>query len=60
MAKVIWIDDEVDLLKPHIVFLENKAFLFYSFEGEVDLSASVYYVLFAISLRIPNPRLSLL
>ena len=26
MAKVIWIDDEVDLLKPHIVFLENKGY----------------------------------
>ena len=26
MAKLIWIDDEVDLLKPHIVFLENKGY----------------------------------
>ena len=26
MAKVIWIGDEVDLLKPHIVFLENKGY----------------------------------
>ena len=26
MSKIIWIDDEVDLLKPHIVFLENKGY----------------------------------
>ena len=26
MSKLIWIDDEVDLLKPHIVFLENKGY----------------------------------
>ena len=22
--KVLWVDDEIDLLKPHIIFLENK------------------------------------
>lgn len=26
MQKIIWIDDEIDLLKPHIVFLENKGY----------------------------------
>ena len=26
MTKLIWIDDEVDLLKPHIVFLESKGY----------------------------------
>ena len=25
-GKILWIDDEVDLLKPHIVFLENKGY----------------------------------
>lgn len=25
-TKILWIDDEVDLLKPHIVFLENKGY----------------------------------
>lgn len=24
MAKILWADDEIDLLKPHILFLENK------------------------------------
>ena len=23
---VLWTDDEIDLLKPHIIFLENKGF----------------------------------
>jgi len=22
--KVLWVDDEIDLLKPHLIFLENK------------------------------------
>lgn len=24
MIKILWVDDEIDLLKPHILFLENK------------------------------------
>lgn len=24
--KILWIDDEIDLLKPHIIFLENKGY----------------------------------
>ena len=24
--KILWIDDEIDLLKPHIVFLEKKGY----------------------------------
>ena len=26
MSKILWIDDEIELLKPHIVFLENKGY----------------------------------
>ena len=26
-TNILWVDDEVDLLKPHIIFLENKNFL---------------------------------
>lgn len=26
IGKILWIDDEVDLLRPHIVFLENKGY----------------------------------
>ena len=24
MAKILWVDDEIDLLKPHILFLEHR------------------------------------
>lgn len=24
--RILWADDEIDLLKPHILFLENKGF----------------------------------
>ena len=24
MAKILWADDEIDSLKPHLIFLENK------------------------------------
>ncbi|WP_124641182.1 T9SS response regulator signal transducer PorX [Amniculibacterium aquaticum] len=26
MSKILWIDDEIEFLKPHIVFLENKGY----------------------------------
>ncbi len=25
-ATILWVDDEIDLLKPHIIFLENKGY----------------------------------
>ena len=28
MANILWVDDEIDLLKPHILFLEKKDTLF--------------------------------
>ncbi len=27
MYRILWIDDEIDLLKPHIIFLENKGYV---------------------------------
>ena len=26
MEKILWADDEIDLLKPHIMFLKNKGY----------------------------------
>lgn len=26
MAKILWADDEIDLLKPHILFLTQKGY----------------------------------
>ncbi len=28
--KILWVDDEIDLLKPHILFLEEKGYLVYT------------------------------
>ena len=25
-SKILWVDDEIDLLKPHIMFLESKGY----------------------------------
>jgi hypothetical protein len=33
--KILWVDDEIDLLKPHILFLEKL-------RGNVDLMPSQY------------------
>lgn len=26
-VKILWVDDEIDLLKPHVIFLENKGYI---------------------------------
>ena len=26
MSKILWVDDEIEMLKPHIVFLESKGY----------------------------------
>ena len=26
-AKILWADDEIDLLKPHLLFLESKGYI---------------------------------
>ncbi|MAV58593.1 MAG: two-component system response regulator [Candidatus Marinimicrobia bacterium] len=35
-AKIIWIDDEIDLLKSHILFLENKGYSLTTFNSPKD------------------------
>ena len=26
-VRILWVDDEIDILKPHIIFLENKNYI---------------------------------
>ena len=33
MVKILWVDDEIDLLKPYVLFLETKG---YSFSLAID------------------------
>jgi len=34
--KILWVDDEIDLLKPHILFLENKNYIVYTCTNGAD------------------------
>ncbi|MDZ4839631.1 MAG: bifunctional response regulator/alkaline phosphatase family protein [Bacteroidota bacterium] len=36
MAEILWADDEIDLLKPHILFLENKGYTITQVKSGVD------------------------
>jgi CheY-like chemotaxis protein len=56
-AKILWVDDEIDLLKPHILFLEGKG---YSVEtinngGEaIELCAQNHYDLVLLDENMPG------
>ena len=39
--KILWADDEIDLLKPHILFLEGKGFAVSSVNNGRDAVESV-------------------
>ena len=34
--KILWVDDEVDLLKPHILFLQNKGYAVESINNGIE------------------------
>lgn len=35
-TKILWVDDEIDLLKPHIIFLENKDYEVHTATNGID------------------------
>ena len=35
MISILWVDDEIELLKPHIIYLEEKG---YSITPELEVS----------------------
>jgi DNA-binding response OmpR family regulator len=37
--KILWVDDEIDLLKPHILFLEKKNYKVTTFNNAVASNA---------------------
>ena len=37
MYKILWVDDEIDLLKPYTLYLKNKGY-----EGTVILIKAIY------------------
>ena len=34
--KILWVDDEIDLLKPHILFLESKNYKVYTCQSGTE------------------------
>ncbi len=56
-AKILWVDDEIDLLKPHILFLENKGYFVETINngGEaVELCANNQYDLVLLDENMPG------
>ena len=43
--KILWIDDEVDLLKPHILFLENKGFQVFTYANGSDALKMIQFIM---------------
>lgn len=56
-AKILWVDDEIDLLKPHILFLESKGYLVETINngGEaIELCAQNQYDLVLLDENMPG------
>ena len=56
-AKILWVDDEIDLLKPHILFLENKGYLVETINngGEaIELCTNNQYDLVLLDENMPG------
>lgn len=57
--KILWVDDEIDLLKPHIIFLENKNYHVTTFHNGIDAIEEFKQTLFDIVFLDENmPGLS--
>ena len=56
-ARILWADDEIDLLKPHILFLEEKGYQIDTVNNgadAVDLAAETYYDIIFLDENMPG------
>lgn len=56
-ARILWADDEIDLLKPHILFLESKGYTIDTANNgsdAVDLSADKHYDIIFLDENMPG------
>lgn len=56
-AKILWVDDEVELLKPHILFLENKGYSIDTCNNGYDAleaAGSTHYDLIILDEMMPG------
>ena len=52
-VKILWVDDEIELLKPHILFLERKGYVLSTANNGEDaldmIDNEVYDIIFSFS-----------
>ena len=58
--KILWIDDEVDLLKPHILFLQERGFKISTSTNGSDALKMIQEEVFHIIFLAPPPIVMIL
>ena len=56
-ARILWADDEIDLLKPHILFLEQKGYKIDTINNgadAVDMAAETHYDIIFLDENMPG------
>ena len=54
MDKILWADDEIDLLKPHILFLKNKGYDVTTVSSGIDALEALNHDSFSLILLDEN------
>ncbi|MEG0788759.1 MAG: PglZ domain-containing protein [Alistipes sp.] len=57
MVKILWVDDEVELLKPHVLFLQAKGYEVYTCNNgydAIDMTTEVAYDLIILDEMMPG------
>ncbi len=59
-VSILWVDDEIDLLKPHIIFLRDKGYTVETVNSGYDaldmIKAKQFNILFSWMNRCPDYR----
>lgn len=56
-VKILWVDDEIDLLKPHVIFLESKDYLVETCNNApeaIDMVRNTHYDLVLLDENMPG------
>ena len=56
-VRILWADDEIDLLKPHIIFLEEKGYdvdAVNSGDEAIDLLSEIHYDIVFLDEQMPG------
>jgi DNA-binding response OmpR family regulator len=57
MVKILWVDDEVELLKPHVLFLKGKGYDVDTFNNgydAIDMARTTAYDLIILDEMMPG------